>query len=159
VHLAVIIMVVAITASQSYKRTAEASLAPGESVQIGDFQITFVQTDARQEPHRFSLGARLSVSEGGESLGELVPALNFYETQREPVGTPAVRTLARGDLYISLLHVERDGSRVAIKVFFLPLVAYLWWSIPLLVLGSAIALWPRRRAVPTVVPADGVPAA
>ncbi len=158
VHLAVIIIVAAIAGSQSYKRTADASLAPGESVDVGPYTVTFVQATTRQEPHRYALSARLSVHEKGEPLAELQPALNFYSTQREPIGTPAVRTIAHSDLYVSLLHVEPDGSRIGLKIFFIPLVPYIWWALPLLVLGSAVALWPRRRAVAQVAPAEGVPA-
>jgi cytochrome c biogenesis factor len=74
------------------------------------------------------------------------PRLNFYPSQREPVGTPHVVTLGSTDLYLSLMSVEQDGSRIALKAFLIPMVPWLWRSLPLWVLGSAISLWPRRRA-------------
>ena len=40
VHLAVIVIVAAIAGSQTYKRTADASLTPGESVAVPRFITT-----------------------------------------------------------------------------------------------------------------------
>ena len=42
-------------------------------------------------------------------LGSVAPALNFYPSQREPIGTPAVQTRWSEDLYVTLMSVERDG--------------------------------------------------
>ena len=65
---------------------------------------------------------------------------------REPVGTPHVVTLGSSDLYLSLMSVEPNGSRIGLKVFKIPLVFWIWRSLPLLVLGSMISLWPRPTA-------------
>ena len=50
------------------------------------------------------------------------------------------------DVYLSLLSVQEDGSRVAIKAFLNPMVAWLWWSLPLFVIAVVLALWPKRRS-------------
>lgn len=150
VHLAVLLIVVAIASSQSYKKTTEASLAPGQSFEIGAYRLTFQQAQGFDEPHRFVVGAAIVAERDGRVVAELQPRLNFYPSQREPVGTPDVRTLGYDDLYVSLMSFEQDGSRVAIKAFVVPMVAWIWWSLPIIVLGSLIALWPRRQARRTV---------
>ena len=48
---------------------------------------------------------------------------------------------------LSLLSFEPDGQSCAIKAFINPLVSWLWWSLPLLCLGTAIALYPQRRSL------------
>jgi cytochrome c-type biogenesis protein CcmF len=147
VHLAVLIVVVSIAFSQSYKKTAEGSLTPGQSLSVGDFRLTFVRAEGKDEPHRFSVAAVINAEKNGQSLGVLDPRLNFYANQREPVGSPVVRTVGFEDLYLSLMAFEPDGSRVSLKIFVVPLVSWIWWSIPLLVLGTIISLWPRRQTV------------
>lgn len=156
VHLAVLIIVVAIAASSTYRYSVEASLTPGQSFVIGDYKLTFKETKADDQAHRFSVFAQVEVSRGDKVLAEMRPALNYYPTQREPIGTPHVRTIGQEDLYLSLLSFERDGSRVGIKAYVLPMVPWLWWSIPILVAGSLFSLWPRRRRR-AALPADASP--
>ena len=145
VHLAVFMMVTAIALSQSYKTSIEASLKQGESMQINNYTITYKTTEGRQEPHRFSVGALVDVFKDDVRIGEMEPKLNYYQTQREPIGTPAVKTMASEDLYLSLLSFEKDRSRVAIKAYVLPMVVWIWVTIPLFVLGACVAFWPKTR--------------
>ena len=112
---------------------------------LGPYTFTFLGAQGLQEPQRFAVVAHLRVQKGSETLGGMEPRLNFYPSQREPVGTPHVVTLGSTDLYLSLMSVEQDGSRIALKAFLIPMVPWLWRSLPLWVLGSAISLWPRRR--------------
>ncbi len=150
VHLGVVMIVVAIAASSSYKQVGESALGIGQSLTLGDFRLTYLRTEGREDPHRFSVAAHLALSRGETPLGELAPRLNFYATQREPVGAPAVRAVRGRDVYASLLSFENDGSQVVIKAFVNPLVSWLWWSLPLLCGGTLLAAWPRRRALPEV---------
>jgi cytochrome c-type biogenesis protein CcmF len=147
VHLAVLLIAASIAASQTYRISTEASLRPGEHVVLGDYTFTFEGTRAEEQAHRFSLGARLHVAGADGPLGVLEPRLNYYPSQREPVGTPHVQSFIGHDLYASLLSAERDGSRVAVKLYVIPMVPWLWWSLPVLALGSLIGLLPRRRRI------------
>jgi cytochrome c-type biogenesis protein CcmF len=153
VHLAVIGVVAAIAASQTYRYSVEASLGKGDQFVIGDYTLRYTEPGAEEASHRFSVFANLEVTKGGESLGAIRPRLNYYPTQREPIGTPHVRTFGGTDLYLSLLNFDRDTERVAVKAYVIPGVPWIWWALPVLVLGSAISLWPRRRSRPTVLAA------
>jgi cytochrome c-type biogenesis protein CcmF len=157
VHLAVIIIAAAVAASSTYKTASEASLTPGESFNVGPYTLTFERTGAREQPgRRFTIYAHLIVTKNGERLGVVAPALNYYENQREPIGTPDVFTIGQRDLYTSLLSLERDGSRVGVRAFTIPLVAWIWYALPLIAVGSLTALWPRRRAPAPTLPAEAV---
>jgi cytochrome c-type biogenesis protein CcmF len=146
VHLAILLIAVAIAASQNYRQTAEASLGMGESLQLGTLSLTYLRTEEVKEPHRMGLVAHVRVEEAGKSLGIMMPRLNFYPSMREPVGTPHVVTLGSSDLYLSLMSVQPRGERIGLKAYRIPLVFWIWRSLPLLVLGSMISLWPRRTA-------------
>ena len=58
------------------------------------------------EPHREAIVARVAVSRGGRDLGFLSPRMNQYERQREPIGTPAVRSSLFEDLYLSVMNID-----------------------------------------------------
>jgi cytochrome c-type biogenesis protein CcmF len=72
--------------------------------------------------------------------------MNFYERSTDPIGTPAVRSTPTGDLYVSLLAFSDEERTATFNLWIFPMVGWIWWSIPLLVLGSLIAIWPSRRA-------------
>lgn len=145
VHIAVIVIVAAVSASATYKTTTEASLEVGDSFQVGEYTITYERGGLKKQPHRDMVLAHMVVKRGESVVGYMAPALNYYDNQREPIGTPDVFTINQKDLYLSLLSIERDGSRVGVRAFTLPLVAWLWYAIPILAAGSLTALWPKRR--------------
>ncbi|HYV48017.1 MAG TPA: heme lyase CcmF/NrfE family subunit, partial [Myxococcaceae bacterium] len=71
--------------------------------------------------------------------------LNFYERSNDPVLTPAVRSRLHEDLYVSLLAVSEAGDSASFNVWIFPLVAWIWGSLPFIVVGALIAAWPTRR--------------
>jgi cytochrome c-type biogenesis protein CcmF len=145
VHMAVVVMVAGIAGSQGYKHTAEASLKKGESMQVAGYTFTYQNTQAQEQPHRFSVYAQVEVSHEGRVVAQMKPTLNFYMQQREPIGTPHVRTVDGKDLYVSLLSFEKDGTQVGLKVFVIPMVVWIWWALPVWVIGTLLALWPHRK--------------
>ncbi|MEC9465346.1 MAG: heme lyase CcmF/NrfE family subunit [Myxococcota bacterium] len=145
VHMAVIIIVVAIAGSQSYKQSVEVSLTPGQSFELGPYAFVFHKTEANKGGGKFTVSARVEAFQEGESVGMFAPALNYYPSQREPIGSPDVQAVGSTDLYLSLLSFEKDGSRVGIKAYLMPMVPWIWWSLPIIMLGSMTSLWPRRR--------------
>jgi cytochrome c-type biogenesis protein CcmF len=145
VHLSILVIVAAIAASQTYRYSAEASLSSGQSMTIGPYTLLYNKTTAKQEERRFTVFAEVDVFEEGTLVRTMTPRLNYYPTQREPVSTPHVITLGFSDLYLSLLSFDREGGKAAIKAYVVPMAPWLWWAIPILVLGSMISLWPRRQ--------------
>lgn len=150
VHLGIIAIAAAIAGSAHYRQMGEKSLAVGESMQLGDYTLTLQEVSADKEEHRVAVIAHVQVSQNGKELRSMSPRLNYYPSQREPVGTPHVVTLGQTDLYLSMLSFEKDGSHAAIRAYVIPMVPWIWWSIPALVIGSVISLWPRRRSTDVV---------
>lgn len=144
VHLGIVVVVAGVCGS-SFKHTADLSLAPNETATLAGYSIRLQGVSERNEAHRQVVVATLVIDRDGKHVADATPSLNYYRTQREPVGSPSVQTSGLNDLYFSLMSFEPDGSRVAIKAFVVPLVSWLWWSLPVFVLGTLVALWPRRR--------------
>ncbi len=146
VHLGVVAIIVAIAASWNYKQRQEFTLKPGEGFDLAGYRVTFRDIEAVKEPQRFAVVTALDVSRNNNPVTTLRPRNNYYRTQREPVGTPAVHSTASGDLYVTLLSFEKDGSQVSVQAMWHPLVAWIWWTTPVLVLGSLLSMWPARRS-------------
>ncbi len=160
-HIGVVAIAVGIAASSTFRREVEATVRPGEAVELGAFSVRFDRIWGREEPQRFVIGADLSVFEKGRPAGRLDPRLNFYRSSEQPVTTPAVRSRAAGDLYVNLLAFERDGSTATLHVILEPLVPWIWVGGGIIALGALIAAWPesrRRRLIREAARRPGRPA-
>jgi cytochrome c-type biogenesis protein CcmF len=152
VHLAVVVVFVAIAASSSYVQHTTGTLAPGETLSLGGYTIRFLGLQEGADPHRRWLAARVEVTSAGGRTRTLAPRMNFYERSTDPVGSPDVASTAFEDLYLTLLAFgqETPGGTASFNVWTFPLVGWIWWSIPLFVLGALVAAWPQRRRLPTL---------
>ncbi len=84
----------------------------------------------------------------------LEPALNFYPTQREPIGSPAVRTSVGHDLYLTVQNVGADGS-IGLRAIVTPAVAWIWIGVLVMVVGTVLCLVEPRFAPARVVQVAG----
>jgi cytochrome c-type biogenesis protein CcmF len=152
VHFGVLVTFLAIAVSSTYQVEREAQLAPGASTEIGGYTLTFLDARVSPEPHMTRQIARFEVSRNGRSLGVLDPSINFYPTQREPIGTPKVRTRLTHDLYLTLMNVSANSAGV--RAILTPAVLWIWVGVLLMVLGTAICLLPPRVTVRRTVSAS-----
>lgn len=125
----------------------EVVLHQGESVNVGRYSLTFLGLQEVSEPHRESMVANISVYQGRESLGMLNPRMNQYPSQREPVGTPAVRTSLREDLYLSIMNADPERQTLGVLIRVNPMVVWVWIATAIMAVGGVLALLPRRRPV------------
>jgi cytochrome c-type biogenesis protein CcmF len=153
VHSGAVLIIVAIAVSSTMGTSKEVMLREGESFELGAYTLTFVKAEERREPHRQALVARVAISRGGRSLGELTPRMNQYENQREPIGTPAVRTSWREDLYLSVLNVDAQQGTLGLLAMINPLVGWIWTATAIMALGGVMALVPAGRRAEQAVPA------
>ena len=100
---------------------------------------------AVREPQRNGVIAATTITLGDQPFARLKPRLNYYPTQMEPIGTPAVRESLREDLYLVLMQYSPDGQQATIKAIASPMVGWIWLGGGIVALGALFALW-RTRA-------------
>ncbi|MCP3103400.1 heme lyase CcmF/NrfE family subunit [Myxococcus sp. K15C18031901] len=147
VHLGIVLIIVAVAASSSYVKHTSGTLKKDQVMELDGYKLRYLGLVSGEEPHRTFVAARVEVTTPSGKVDEQKPRLNYYERSTDPIGTPAVRETAGEDLYISLMAFSEQAGNASFNVWVFPMVGWIWWSIPLLVLGTLIALWPRRRAV------------
>jgi cytochrome c-type biogenesis protein CcmF len=161
VHAGAILAIVAIGVSSTMGSSKEVQLRQGETASLGAYQLTFVGAENVSEPHRESVRARVEVSKNGRSLGALLPRMSYYENQREPIGSPAVRTSLTEDLYLSIHNIDAAAGTVGLLVLINPMVSWIWIATAMMALGGLFALVPSMRGATAVAraPAPGAPVA
>jgi cytochrome c-type biogenesis protein CcmF len=152
VHLGVIVTFVAVAASSSFQTASEGTLAPGGELAVGDYRLVFEGAVSESQPHREVQKAVVRVERGGRQIATLEPSLNHYDTQREPIMTPAVRTSLGHDLYLTLGAVGEDG-RAGLRAILTPAVVWIWIGVLVMVAGTMLCLIEPRPARARATPA------
>jgi cytochrome c-type biogenesis protein CcmF len=149
VHLGIVIIIVAIAASSSFKVHSSGTLKAGQLLDVGEYKVRFDGLSNGTDPHRTWTSANVTIihPDGKEVsfAGKSAPRMNFYERQTDPVGSPLVHELIWRDVYVSLLAFDGKEQSASFNAWVFPLVGWIWYAIPILVAGSLISLWPRRR--------------
>lgn len=145
IHLGIVMVLVAVAASQSYITHAQGTLGMGQSLKVGNYHVKLVGITSGAVPHRTWTAAQMDVTLPSGEVVRMQPRMNQYDTSREPVGTPAVRSRPVKDFYVSILSISSASQTVSFNAWVFPLVWWIWYSIPVFVFGALFAVWPSRR--------------
>ncbi|MEY2418502.1 MAG: cytochrome c-type biosis protein CcmF [Actinomycetota bacterium] len=146
VHLGVVVLAVGFAASMSFVQRDEVRLKPGETAKVGRHHVTYLGVDHVKYATRTAERASVRV-DGGRVYR---PALSKYPFATQAIGTPSVRSGVIDDVYLTLVTTPSDPKGTAvIGIVVTPLVNWLWTGGLIMGLGTALALVPGRRRVPT----------
>ena len=147
VHIGVVIIAVALAAATSFGHRSQVTLTPGASATVDGHRITFVALADVRTPARTATEALVRV----DGRGPFHPAVSQFGPGTEAVGTPAIDSSWRDDVYLTVDSLPARGrGPVSIGVTVQPLVSWLWVGGGVLVAGAALAAMPgRRRRRPT----------
>ena len=158
VHIGVIIIAVALAASNSYTRSATLALESGVPVEWGG--RTFELDAVREASDDRTRALTADVLVDGDVV--LTPAITRYLQIGMDVPTPSVDTGFVNDLYITLEPGAAAGDTEAtIRAFVKPLIIWMWLGGAIMAVGTLLAAFPGRRqrrpteAVSGPVPASG----
>ncbi len=146
VHLGVILIAVALGASNSYSKSQELSLVAGVPATFAGHSFELTDVIEVRDDRSVSVKARVIVD--GDKTYE--PAITKYIRIGMNVGTPSVKASLTSDIYLTLEPpVRQDSNTARIKVFIKPMITWLWIGTMLMAVGTFLAAFPGRRRRPT----------
>jgi cytochrome c-type biogenesis protein CcmF len=145
VHAGVIVIAIGVAASSAYRVDMDMTIRMGDTKSFSGYDITYVDTERQDEPHRWSRVARFDVARDGKPLGRVEPRLNHYKAMNQAIGTPAVLTALDEDLYMSLVQVDVEAGLASVSLVVEPLVVWIWIGGGVMLLGTLLAAWPMGR--------------
>jgi cytochrome c-type biogenesis protein CcmF len=149
VHLGVILIAVALVASNAYTRSAELDLVQGRPATWDGHTFEFVEVVNTQTDRADVTRVDILVDDA-QVYG---PALTTYLRMGSSIPTPSVRTGLTHDIYLTVAGnqaPEVGATEVRIEVFHKPMIIWLWIGGALMAIGTILAAFPgRRRRRPT----------
>jgi cytochrome c-type biogenesis protein CcmF len=144
VHIGVILVAVSFAAANSYARTAEFTLKPGESARFGGHTLTYVRTESVETKSKREAKAIVSIDGA-----EYAPAMVVYLANGDIKARPSVKSGPFGDIYLSLNKRPAADGSASLQVVLNPMMIWLWAGGLLMGAGTVLAAFPGRRRKPT----------
>jgi len=145
VHAGIVVIIVALAISGTWRFEREVTLQRGELMQLGNYGVMFDEVWAEQQEQRFVVGSTFTVFHKGNEVGTMQPSLNYYPNSQQPIGTPDVRSTLKEDLYVTLMAFDQEeGAHATIRVIVNPAVPWLWIGGMIVALGAILAVMPQR---------------
>ncbi|MHB1709831.1 MAG: heme lyase CcmF/NrfE family subunit [Acidimicrobiales bacterium] len=145
VHIGVVVFAVGLASATAFGQRAEVKLSPGQTTTFAGHTLEFIGTRTVKTPSRSAFEAVLRV----DGRGTYTPAITQFGAGTQDVGTPAIDTSWRGDVYLTINAIATSGTKLTFGVVVQPLVMWLWIGGALLVFGSVLSAIPGSRRRPT----------
>ena len=142
-HAGLAIAIAGMTASTAWKVEDIRVMAPGETTEIAGYQFTLSNVSDVRGPNYAALRATFNVRRNGQAYTTLYPEKRIYDVGRQPTTEAAIRPTIWGDLYAVIGDADGNGSYVT-RIYFNPLVGWMWTGALIMVLGAGMSLSDRR---------------
>jgi cytochrome c-type biogenesis protein CcmF len=154
VHIGVILIAVALAASNGYTRVGQFTMQQGQPVAFSGH--TFELVEVTEFTTSRSRGTRAAISiDGGQAYA---PAITRYTQMGTDIPTPSVKSGFTKDIYLTLESTPGAGATEAdVKIFIKPLIMWMWIGGGLMAIGTVLSAFPGRRRRPTAPVSAPVP--
>jgi cytochrome c-type biogenesis protein CcmF len=145
-HAGIGISVIGIVATTAWQSEVVLSMKAGDRAEIAGYALTFRGAAPSQGPNYQEQIGLFTVTRGGAAVTELSPSKRTFDTPRQTTTEAGIHVSWRGDLY-AVLGDEVAGGGFVVRVYFNPLVRFIWLGALLMALGGALSLSDRRLRI------------
>jgi cytochrome c-type biogenesis protein CcmF len=161
-HLGFAITVAGASGASLWQDEVIQLLRPGETLSVVDYDFTLRSVDTVKGPNYAAQRATFTVRHKGEVVATLAPERRRYVVQGTETTEAALYTKWYADLYAVVGQGDGNGAWT-VRLYFKPLVPWLWAGALLMVFGGFVSLSDRRlrigapsvrRTAPAAQPAE-----
>ena len=145
-HGGLAIAVAGMTASSAWTVESIQTMRPGETVSISGYKFTLRQVRQVQGPNYQARRATFDVTKGTNTSLTLEPEKRVFTVSQQQTTEAAIHSTFLGDLYAVVGDPDGKGGFIT-RLYFNPLVPWLWVGAFMMVLGAIISLSDRRHRV------------
>ena len=144
VHIGLGLVVLGVAVSGPYKVTREAVLDKGQSLSLQEYTLTYDSFRQYSLPGLEAYQARLTVKEGGKTIGVLKPERRMYRNFRQPFAEASVLPGLGDEIYATLLGYSQEKV-IRLQAQVHPLVNWIWIGGVVMTCCGLLGLGPRGR--------------
>jgi cytochrome c-type biogenesis protein CcmF len=141
-HLGVAATVIGIAVSTTYGVQDDVQMEPGKKVSLLDYSIEFVQQEPLSGPNYKGTKAEFRISYQGKTK-LIYPEKRLYNVGQMAMTESAIDVTPFRDIYIALGEPLTDSSW-SVRVYYKPLIRWIWGGGFMILAGGFFALTDRR---------------
>jgi cytochrome c-type biogenesis protein CcmF len=145
-HLGFAILAAGATGASVWQDEAIQNIKTGDAISIAGYEFVLRNVDNVRGPNYAAERGVFTVSKDGKLLAALAPERRHYPVQGTDTTESAIYSNGIADLYAVLGEPQGQGRWIA-KVYFKPLVPWIWLGGAIMVLGGIVSLTDRRLRV------------
>ncbi|MEW6353015.1 MAG: heme lyase CcmF/NrfE family subunit [Pseudomonadota bacterium] len=142
-HLGVAVFALGVTVSGAFSTEKELRMDPGQSVELSGYTFRFEGVRDVQGPNYQAVEGAVRVSKGAREITVLHPQKRVYQVQRNPMTEAAIDAGFFRHLYVALGQPVSGGAW-SLRLYYKPLVQWIWLGPLCMVLGGILAASDRR---------------
>ena len=142
-HVGVAVFVLGVTIVTGYQSEQDVRMDVGDTVNAGGYSFRFNGITNVAGPNYQAARAELEVSRNGNVVNRMYPEKRTYVASGNVMTETAIDTGLFRDLYISLGEPVSGGAW-SVRVYYKPLVSWIWGGALLMAMGGGLALSDRR---------------
>ena len=142
-HLGLALFIIGATTTESWRQTVDQSLAPGKSMQLGEYTFAMTKLGDVKGPNYEAVEAEVVISKGGKQIAAVHPQKRVYRVQKNPMTEAGIASDWNRHLLVSMGDPLGDGSW-SVRLQYKPMVRFIWMGAFVIALGGVIAMMDRR---------------
>lgn len=151
-HAGVGLTVLGIVVASNFMTEQILTMRPGDEITAGGRTVTFDDIFLRDGPNYGETVVRFTVRDGGSVVAVMEPTKRQFEARQMETTEAAIETFGASQLYISLGDIAPDKA-VMVRVYWKPLVTFIWLGALVMAFGGILSLSDRRLRVGAPRPA------
>ena len=152
-HFGIVVFLLGATGDGLFRSEQVVRAKPGEVVTIAGRDVTLVRVFERQGPNFQALTAELEYKNtaSGKFIARLMPEKRVYTAERQTTTEAAIRPRLGGDDY-AVLGDGDDRIGYSLRLYYKPLISWIWGGGVLMATGGFVAMIGRRRQSAVTAP-------
>jgi cytochrome c-type biogenesis protein CcmF len=144
-HFGLAVTIAGITGASLWRTEAIQEMRQGESIVVSGYEFTLDKVENMRGPNYFIERGTFTVRLDGEIYAVMEPENRRYFVQQRETTEAAIYTTFMKDLYAVI--GDRSGDAWVTRIYYTPLVPWMWMGSLLMVLGGVLSLSDRRLRV------------
>ncbi len=145
-HAGLALFIFGVTFSSVYSEEKMVLLQDGQSVELAGYRFVLEGVAEKEGPNYDSKEGRVGVFRGDAPVAVLHPERRVYRVQSDAMTEAAVDGTLLRDLYVAMGEVV-DGGRWEVRVYYKPLIRWIWLGAFLMALGGVLSASDARYRI------------
>jgi len=143
-HFGVAVFIIGVIGVGGYEEGKDVRMEVGDTVDVAGYTFRFDGVIDAMGPNYEAQRGLVTVYKNGQPLMDLHPEKRVYRVQRQPMTEAAIDSGFFRHLFVALGEPAGNNGAWSVRVYYKPLISWIWTGCALMALGGLLAISDRR---------------